>query len=66
MFHLQIEGPRIAQVEKMMMFSSTLTREAVMSSSFYLEPHQRSPGIRCNDENFLGFLSAREEHNASF
>ena len=36
-----------------------------MSTFFYSEPYCRTPGILCNDESFLGFLFAREEHNAS-
>ena len=28
--------------------------------------YYKTPGILCNDENFLGFQFAREEHNASF
>ena len=31
-----------------------------------LSHYYRSPWILCNDENFIGFLLAREEHNASF
>ena len=65
--HLHVEGPRIAQVEKMVMLSSTLAREADMFVFVLLGFLAfRTPKNHCNDENFLGFRHAREEHNASF
>ena len=65
MFHLQAEGPRKTQVEKMILTSSTLSREAVMSFFFYLEHSNGLRGFFAMNENFLGFQLAREEHNAS-
>ena len=67
MFHLQTEGPRKARKEKDDMISSTLMREAIMSFFFPFRTIIAGLwGILCNDESFLGFQFAREEHNASF
>ena len=66
MSHLQTEGPRKARKEKDDMISSTLMREAIMSFFFPFRTIIAGLwGILCNDESFLGFQFAREEHNAS-
>ena len=60
MSHLQVEGPRKAQAEKMIM-SVPRHRVKLLSRHCSAWSHScRSPGFLCKDENFLGFLLARK------
>ena len=64
--HLQTEGPRKTRIGKMIIADPRFRVKLSCLPSPILSHNYRTPGILCNDENFLGSQFAREEHNASF